>query len=117
MLLKGDSSDMARISRNVPTSNLVRKVQERQSMSKLRQCFWELAGSKLGNILVLRSLQSEVDFKGDAKFAQDMNTRIFLQRLEIEWLQLWGNKLTGVLPPSISNCSKLGRLEMGNNNS
>ncbi|GJY16014.1 leucine-rich repeat protein [Tanacetum coccineum] len=33
----------------------------------------------------------------------------------LEWLQLWGNKLTGVLPPSISNCSKLGRLEMGNN--
>ncbi|GJS18301.1 kinase-like domain-containing protein [Tanacetum coccineum] len=71
-ILDGDSSDMAKISRKVPTSNLVRKVQERQSMSKLRQFFWELVGSKLGNILVLRSLQSEVDFKGDAKFAQDM---------------------------------------------
>ncbi|GKA83613.1 retrovirus-related pol polyprotein from transposon TNT 1-94 [Tanacetum coccineum] len=33
LLLKGDSSDMAKISRKVPTSNLVRKVQERQSMS------------------------------------------------------------------------------------
>ncbi|GJV82365.1 hypothetical protein Tco_1522263 [Tanacetum coccineum] len=43
-------------------------------MSILRQCFWELVRSKLGNILVLRSLQSEVDFKGDAKFAQDMKT-------------------------------------------
>ncbi|GKE07651.1 kinase-like domain-containing protein [Tanacetum coccineum] len=74
-------------------------------MSKLRQC--------LGNILMLRSLQSEVDFKGDAKFSQDMKA---CARLEIEWLQLWGNELTGVLPPSISNCSKLGRLEMGNNN-
>ncbi|GJR82440.1 pre-mRNA-splicing factor ATP-dependent RNA helicase DEAH7 [Tanacetum coccineum] len=74
VLRKGDSSDMAKISRKVPTSNLVRKVQERQSMSKLRLCFWELAGSKLGNILVLRSLQSEVDFKGDAKFAHDMKT-------------------------------------------
>ncbi|GKA11685.1 kinase-like domain-containing protein [Tanacetum coccineum] len=63
-ILDGDSSDMAKISRKVPTSNLVRKVQERQSMSKLRQC--------LGNILMLRSLQSEVDFKGDAKFSQDM---------------------------------------------
>ncbi|GJX18155.1 kinase-like domain-containing protein [Tanacetum coccineum] len=34
----------------------------------------------------------------------------------LEFLQLWGNKLTGVLPPSISNCSKLRLLEMGNNN-
>ncbi|GKC05571.1 kinase-like domain-containing protein [Tanacetum coccineum] len=30
----------------------------------------------------------------------------------LEWLQLRDNKLTGVLPPSISNCSKLGLLEM-----
>ncbi|GKD01513.1 kinase-like domain-containing protein [Tanacetum coccineum] len=33
----------------------------------------------------------------------------------LEWLQLWGNELIGVLPSSISNCSKLRRLEMGNN--
>ncbi|GJY86572.1 leucine-rich repeat protein, partial [Tanacetum coccineum] len=33
----------------------------------------------------------------------------------LEDLQLRDNKLTGVLPPSLSNCSKLGRLEMGNN--
>ncbi|GKC25694.1 hypothetical protein Tco_1027844 [Tanacetum coccineum] len=38
---------MAKISRKVPTSNLVRNVQERQG---------------------------EVDFKGDAKFAQGMKT-------------------------------------------
>ncbi|GJY50841.1 leucine-rich repeat protein [Tanacetum coccineum] len=31
----------------------------------------------------------------------------------LEYLQLRDNELTGVLPPSISNCSKLGRLEMG----
>ncbi|GKB14122.1 leucine-rich repeat protein [Tanacetum coccineum] len=30
----------------------------------------------------------------------------------LELLQLWGNELTGVLPPSLSNCSKLGYLEM-----
>ncbi|PWA46872.1 protein kinase-like domain-containing protein [Artemisia annua] len=34
----------------------------------------------------------------------------------LEWLQLSDNKLTGVLPPSLSNCSKLGFLEMANNN-
>ncbi|GJR38373.1 leucine-rich repeat protein [Tanacetum coccineum] len=33
----------------------------------------------------------------------------------LEYLQLRDNELTGVLPPSISNCSKLRRLEMGNN--
>ncbi|PWA55553.1 protein kinase-like domain-containing protein [Artemisia annua] len=36
--------------------------------------------------------------------------------LNLEWLQLRNNKLTGVLPPSISNCSKLGFLEMSYNN-
>ncbi|GJS09470.1 leucine-rich repeat protein [Tanacetum coccineum] len=34
----------------------------------------------------------------------------------LEWLQLRTNELTGVLPPSISNCSKLGHLEMSKNN-
>ncbi|GJU90966.1 kinase-like domain-containing protein [Tanacetum coccineum] len=33
----------------------------------------------------------------------------------LEFLQLWGNELTGVIPPSLSNCSKLGYLEMSNN--
>ncbi|GJV48738.1 leucine-rich repeat protein [Tanacetum coccineum] len=35
---------------------------------------------------------------------------------KLEWLQLWGNELTGVIPPSLSNCSKLVYLEMSNNN-
>nr|GFA09312.1 protein kinase-like domain-containing protein [Tanacetum cinerariifolium] len=34
----------------------------------------------------------------------------------IEYLQLRDNELTGVLPPSLSNCSKLGLLDMGVNN-
>ncbi|PWA43970.1 protein kinase-like domain-containing protein [Artemisia annua] len=34
----------------------------------------------------------------------------------LEFLQLWGNELTGVLPPSLSNCSKLWFLEMYDNN-
>ncbi|PWA35142.1 leucine-rich repeat protein [Artemisia annua] len=33
----------------------------------------------------------------------------------LEYLQLRNNELTGVLPLSISNCSKLGTLEMSNN--
>ncbi|GJY76855.1 leucine-rich repeat protein [Tanacetum coccineum] len=34
----------------------------------------------------------------------------------LEFFQLWGNEMTGVLPPSISNCSKLRYLEMRENN-
>ncbi|GJS31154.1 kinase-like domain-containing protein [Tanacetum coccineum] len=34
----------------------------------------------------------------------------------LKLLQLWGNKLTGILPPSLSNCSKLGYLEITDNN-
>ncbi|GJY64314.1 pre-mRNA-splicing factor ATP-dependent RNA helicase DEAH7 [Tanacetum coccineum] len=49
MPLKDPTSDMAIISRK--GSNLVRDVHEKQSMNKSRQRFWELAGSKLGNIL------------------------------------------------------------------
>nr|GEW32319.1 putative reverse transcriptase domain-containing protein [Tanacetum cinerariifolium] len=43
---------------------------------------------------------------------------VFLPKLllDLEWLQLWGNELTGVLPPSLSNCSKLTILEMSDNN-
>lgn len=80
MPLKDPTSDMAIISRK--GSNLVREVHEKQSMNKSRQRFWELAGSKLGNILgVEKSAEQidadtavvgedgEVDFKGDAKFA------------------------------------------------
>ncbi|PWA64442.1 leucine-rich repeat protein [Artemisia annua] len=33
----------------------------------------------------------------------------------LELLQLWGTELTGVLPPSLSNCSKLRHLEMSFN--
>ncbi|GKA73846.1 kinase-like domain-containing protein [Tanacetum coccineum] len=34
----------------------------------------------------------------------------------LEFLQKWGNELSGVLPPSISNCSKLVILEIRDNN-
>ncbi|PWA98815.1 hypothetical protein CTI12_AA011450 [Artemisia annua] len=56
-------------------------------MSKSRQCFWEHAGSKLGNFLGVEKSavqigadtavvgeDGEVDFKGDAKFVQHMKT-------------------------------------------
>ncbi|KAI3720399.1 hypothetical protein L6452_21315 [Arctium lappa] len=83
MPLKDPTSDMAIISRK--GSNLVREVHEKQSMNKSRQRFWELAGSKLGDILGVEKTaeqidadtavvgeDGEVDFKEDAKFAQHL---------------------------------------------
>ncbi|XP_022010355.1 pre-mRNA-splicing factor ATP-dependent RNA helicase DEAH7 [Helianthus annuus] len=83
MPVKDPTSDMAIISRK--GSKLVREIHEKQSISKSRQRFWELAGSKLGDILgVEKSTEQidadtavvgedgEVDFKEDAKFAQHL---------------------------------------------
>ncbi|KAB2636978.1 pre-mRNA-splicing factor ATP-dependent RNA helicase PRP16-like [Pyrus ussuriensis x Pyrus communis] len=83
MPIKDPTSDMAIISRE--GSALIRKTHEKQNMNKLRQRFWELAGSKLGDILgVEKALEQveadtaaavadgETDFKEDAKFAQHM---------------------------------------------
>lgn len=83
MPIKDPTSDMAIISRK--GSNLVREIHEKQSMNKSRQRFWELAGSKLGDILGVEKTaeqidadtavvgeDGEVDFKEEAKFAQHL---------------------------------------------
>ncbi|XP_038713676.1 pre-mRNA-splicing factor ATP-dependent RNA helicase DEAH7 isoform X2 [Tripterygium wilfordii] len=83
MPIKDPTSDMAIISRK--GSSLVREIREKQSMNKSRQRFWELAGSKLGDILGVEKTaeqidadtakvgeDGEVDFKEDAKFAQHL---------------------------------------------
>ncbi|XP_039136089.1 LOW QUALITY PROTEIN: pre-mRNA-splicing factor ATP-dependent RNA helicase DEAH7-like [Dioscorea cayenensis subsp. rotundata] len=86
MPIKDPTSDMAIISRK--GSALVRDIHEKQSMNKSRQRFWELAGSKLGDILGVEKTaeqvdadtvkvgeHGEVDFKEDAKFAQHMKQK------------------------------------------
>ncbi|KAG1326825.1 pre-mRNA-splicing factor ATP-dependent RNA helicase DEAH7 [Cocos nucifera] len=86
MPLKDPTSDMAIIARK--GSALVREIHEKQSMNKSRQRFWELAGSKLGDILGVQKTaeqidadtavvgdEGEVDFKEDAKFAQHMKSK------------------------------------------
>ncbi|MQM09485.1 hypothetical protein Taro_042358 [Colocasia esculenta] len=86
MPIKDPTSDMAIISRK--GSALVREIREKQTMNKSRQRFWELAGSKLGDILGVEKTAEqidadtavvgeagEVDFKEDAKFAQHMKDR------------------------------------------
>ncbi|KAK2986250.1 hypothetical protein RJ640_027345 [Escallonia rubra] len=83
MPIKDPTSDMAIRSRK--GSNLVHVFREKHNMNKSRQRFWELAGSKLGNILGVESTgeqsvedtavvgdHGEVDFKADAKFAQHL---------------------------------------------
>ncbi|KAL5721851.1 RNA helicase [Ranunculus cassubicifolius] len=86
MPLKDPTSDMAIISRK--GSNLVREIHEKQSQNKSRQRFWELAGSKLGNILGVEKTaeqvdadtavvgdEGEVDFKEEAKFGKHMKDK------------------------------------------
>ncbi|KAI3961792.1 hypothetical protein MKW92_052406 [Papaver armeniacum] len=81
--LKDPTSDMAIISRK--GSALVREIHEKRMQNKSRQRFWELAGSKLGDILGVEKtaeqidadtavvgIEGEIDFKEDAKFAQHM---------------------------------------------
>ncbi|GKD17684.1 kinase-like domain-containing protein, partial [Tanacetum coccineum] len=52
----------------------------------------------------------------DNHLTGSLPSEIGSQLPNLELLQLWGNELTGVLPASISNCSKLRWLEMTNNN-
>ncbi|MCO5579412.1 hypothetical protein L7F22_033267 [Adiantum nelumboides] len=86
MPVKDPTSDMALIARK--GSVLVRDVREKQNMNKSRQRFWELAGSKLGDILGVQKTveqvdadkeivgdDGEVDFKGNAKFAVHMKEK------------------------------------------
>lgn len=86
MPIKDPTSDMAIISRK--GSALVRETREKQSANKSRQRFWELAGSKLGNILGVEKTEEEidadkdavggegeVDFKENAKFGSHMKEK------------------------------------------
>lgn len=59
MPIKDPTSDMAIIARK--GSALVRETREKQSANKSRQRFWELAGSKLGNILGVEKTEEQVD--------------------------------------------------------
>ncbi|GJS06882.1 leucine-rich repeat protein [Tanacetum coccineum] len=52
----------------------------------------------------------------DNQLTGSLPSKLGVMLPNLELLQLSGNKLTGVLPPSISNCSKLEILEMSENN-
>eukprot|EP00898_Chlorokybus_atmophyticus_P007122 jgi/Chlat1/7410/Chrsp6S07430 len=57
--VKDPTSDMAIIARK--GSLLVREVREKREQNKSRQRFWELAGSKLGNILGVQKTAEQID--------------------------------------------------------
>ncbi|RZR99169.1 hypothetical protein BHM03_00028667 [Ensete ventricosum] len=61
MPIKDPTSDMAIIARK--GSALVREIHEKQSMNKSRQRFWELAGSKLGDILGVQKTAEQLGDK------------------------------------------------------
>ncbi|WOG93703.1 hypothetical protein DCAR_0312990 [Daucus carota subsp. sativus] len=69
--IKDPTSDMAIISRK--GSTLVREVHEKQSMNKSHQRFWELARSKLGDILGVDADTAVVGDDGEVDFKEDAN--------------------------------------------
>ncbi|KAL1824889.1 hypothetical protein ACET3Z_011667 [Daucus carota] len=66
--IKDPTSDMAIISRK--GSTLVREVHEKQSMNKSHQRFWELARSKLGDILGVEKTAEHSDFAKSKTLSQ-----------------------------------------------
>ncbi|KAK8591744.1 hypothetical protein V6N13_031776 [Hibiscus sabdariffa] len=78
MPIKDPTSDMAIISRK--GSGLVREIHEKQSMNKSRQRFWELAGSKLGDILGVEKTTEQHLKKGEAVSEFSMSKSIAEQR-------------------------------------
>lgn len=79
MPLKDPTSDMAIIARK--GSALVREIHEKQTMNKSRQRFWELAGSKLGDILGVEKSAEQVCFF-------HVNWRMYFLRLTLPWMRV-----------------------------
>ncbi|XP_071958748.1 pre-mRNA-splicing factor ATP-dependent RNA helicase PRP16-like isoform X2 [Antedon mediterranea] len=76
--LKDGTSDMAVISRK--GSMAVRKHREQKERKKAQHKDWELAGTKLGNIMGIKKTQEQdkegdVDYKTNQKFAEHMKDK------------------------------------------
>lgn len=82
MPIKDPTSDLAIIARK--GSVLVREIHEKQSMNKSRQRFWELAGSKLGEILGVQKTAEQVDLCNNKLFfLADIPRAILLDMFQI----------------------------------
>ncbi|KAM7274785.1 hypothetical protein ACFE04_016651 [Oxalis oulophora] len=78
--IKDPTSDMALISRR--GSALVREIHEKESSNESRQRFWELAGSKLGDILGVEKTEQQKD-EAVSDFARTKTIREQRQYLPI----------------------------------
>jgi len=71
-VVRDPTSDFAKIAKK--GSQVLRKIRERNDRAAMRERFWELAGSKLGNILKVQKEEKEeqkeeVDYKADSQYA------------------------------------------------
>ncbi len=77
-IVRDPTSDMAKLSKQ--GSAILKRIRERNDRTKMREKFWELAGSKLGNILKVQKKTEEedatkvkddgsVDYKSDNQYA------------------------------------------------
>ena len=85
-IVRDPASDMARLAKK--GSAILRVIRERNERSKMRERFWELAGSKMGNIMNVKKeneggvdenseankLNSDgaVDYKSDSQFGKNL---------------------------------------------
>jgi pre-mRNA-splicing factor ATP-dependent RNA helicase DHX38/PRP16 len=84
-VVKDPTSDIARLSKK--GSAILKFIRERNDRSKMRERFWELAGSKLGNILKLEkkvevaeeakiTAEGNVDYKADSQYGSAIKKKI-----------------------------------------
>ncbi len=90
-IVRDPASDMARLAKK--GSAILRVIRERNERSKMRERFWELAGSKMGNIMNVKSKENEsgantgeettsdanknnqegaIDYKSDSQFGKNL---------------------------------------------
>jgi len=85
-IVRDPTSDMAKLAKQ--GSGILRIIRERNDRTKMREKFWELAGSKLGNILKIEKTKEEeneelkykedgtIDYKADNQYASHLKKKI-----------------------------------------
>ncbi|GJR54709.1 leucine-rich repeat protein [Tanacetum coccineum] len=103
-------------------SNHVREVHEKQSMSKSRQCFWELAGDEVirDNQVVVVVVVGETGSRKTTQLTQYLLPMVVgiscgKRHKRVIALRLVSQGLEGSLSPHVGNLSFLRVLSLGNN--
>ena len=81
-IVRDPNSDMARLAKR--GSNIIRVIRERNERAKMRERFWELADSKINNVILNKKYNKPIDennlidsnntFKDDLKISEDKET-------------------------------------------